>query len=118
MGAVNRILTSAALTSAALALALAPFVAAPPAAAGVTPLAAGTHQSPTCHYVNETDEAAPVRLGPGKEFGKKGELVPSKEPVRATCAAIGRGSEHWVRLKSGEHKGLWVWRDRLQPWSG
>ncbi|MGP4097436.1 hypothetical protein [Nonomuraea sp. KM90] len=117
MGAVNRVLTSA-------ALALTPLAAAPPAPAGATPLAvgtplaAGTQQSPTCHYVNETDEAAPVRMGPGKQFGKKGELAPSKEPVRATCAAIGRGREHWVRLKSGEHKGLWVWRDRLQPWSG
>ncbi|MEV4084264.1 hypothetical protein AB0J43_28780 [Nonomuraea fuscirosea] len=76
------------------------------------------HGSPTCRYVSATDKSAPVRKGPGKKYRKRAELAPSKEPVRATCAARGRGRHHWVRLKEGEHKGLWVWRDRLHPWSG
>lgn len=79
---------------------------------------AGYGRSPTCRYVSATDKSAPVRKGPGKRYRKRAELAPSKEPVRATCAARGRGRDHWVRLKEGEHKGLWVWRDRLHPWSG
>ncbi|PRX70498.1 hypothetical protein B0I32_101586 [Nonomuraea fuscirosea] len=77
-----------------------------------------SHGSPTCRYVSATDKSAPVRKGPGKKYRKRAELAPSKEPVRATCAARGRGRDHWVRLKEGEHEGLWVWRDRLHPWSG
>ncbi|MEV5889178.1 hypothetical protein [Nonomuraea fuscirosea] len=83
------------------------------------PATAGySHGSPTCRYVPATGKAAPVRKGPGKKYRKRAELAPSKEPVRATCAARGRGRDHWVRLKEGEHQGLWVWRDRLHPWSG
>ncbi|MEV0612905.1 hypothetical protein AB0I81_06230 [Nonomuraea sp. NPDC050404] len=75
-------------------------------------------QAPSCRYVNMTDNPAPIRLGPGKKYRKRAELAPSEDPIRATCAARGRGRDHWVQLKSGEHKGLWVWRNRLQTWSG
>ncbi|GAA4956270.1 hypothetical protein HD597_001681 [Nonomuraea thailandensis] len=86
----------------------------------LTPAAAGTitHRSPTCHYVNQTADPAPVRLGPGKKHRKTAELPPSDTPVKATCAARGRGPGHWVRVKDGEQKGRWIWRNRLQAWTG
>ncbi|WP_345560733.1 hypothetical protein [Nonomuraea rosea] len=75
-------------------------------------------QAETCRYVVIADDPAPVRSGPGKKYRARGELPASDDPVKATCAARGRGPEHWVRLKQGDHEGLWVWRDRLQPWGG
>jgi hypothetical protein len=109
------ILTTA-TTLALTTLATAPATATPSSVTFTS--AATTGQGPTCRYINESDDPAPIRLGPGKKYRKQAELAPSQDPVRATCAARGRGPEHWVRLKSGEHKGLWVWRNRLQTWSG
>ncbi|GAA2204879.1 hypothetical protein GCM10009850_005920 [Nonomuraea monospora] len=96
------------------------------AALAITPVTPATataqprlqSQSPTCHYVNQTADAAPIRLGPGKKHRRTAELPPTESPVKTTCAARGRGAEHWVRIKTGDHKGDWIWRNRLQPWSG
>ncbi|MGR6916658.1 hypothetical protein ACU635_20635 [[Actinomadura] parvosata] len=110
MGVARRLLVGAApglLLGAALAV-------IPPTPAG----ADSVSRSLTCRYVNQTDDPAPVRLGPGKKYRKAAELPPSGEPVKATCAARGRGPEHWVRIKDGEQKGRWVWRNRLQAWNG
>ncbi|MGW3347428.1 hypothetical protein ACWDA3_29370 [Nonomuraea rubra] len=100
MGAVTRLLAGA-------ALAITP----------ATPATAAQH-SPTCHYVNQTDDPAPIREGPGKQHRKTAELPPSDDPIKATCAARGRGPDHWVRIKTGDQKGNWIWRDRLQVWTG
>ncbi|TMR07027.1 hypothetical protein ETD86_52145 [Nonomuraea turkmeniaca] len=90
---------------------------------GLGPAAANAAREPspateTCRYVVQADKAVPVRSGPGKKHEERGRLEPSDDPHKATCAARGRGPEHWVRLKSGEFEDLWVWRNRLQPWSG
>ncbi|TDD47398.1 hypothetical protein E1286_17875 [Nonomuraea terrae] len=73
---------------------------------------------PTCQYVVNTDHPVPLRSGPGESYPARARLAPSDEPLTATCAAPGQGAEHWVRLKSGGHKGLWLWRDRVRPWTG
>jgi hypothetical protein len=114
MGAATRLLTGT-------ALAITPLT--PATALAVTPLTPATAEtaarhSPTCHYVNQAEDPAPIRLGPGKKHRKTAELPPSDDPVKATCAARGRGPGHWVRIKSGDHKGHWVWRNRLQVWTG
>ena len=75
-------------------------------------------QAETCRYVVDVANPIPVRSGPGKKYRAVGELGPSKDPIAATCAARGRGPSHWVQLKEGDHEGEWVWRNRLQPWSG
>ncbi|WP_157549550.1 hypothetical protein [Nonomuraea candida] len=111
MGAMIRALAG---LGTAAALTLTTFAVATPAGASATSM----RPDPTCHYVNQSDDPAPIREGPGKKHRKRAELAPTADPVRATCAARGRGPEHWVRLKGGDHKGLWIWRDRLQPWSG
>ncbi|WP_171074512.1 hypothetical protein [Nonomuraea basaltis] len=41
------------------------------------------------------------------------EQQPASSPAEPTA-----GREHWVQLKSGDYKDLWVWRTWLQPWSG
>nr|WP_311132037.1 hypothetical protein [Nonomuraea gerenzanensis]SBO98740.1 hypothetical protein BN4615_P8256 [Nonomuraea gerenzanensis] len=112
MGAATRLLVGAALAVTPLTPAAATPAAATPAAAE-----AG-HRSPTCHYVNQTKDTAPIRLGPGKKHRKAADLPPSGTPIKATCAARGRGPEHWVRIKAGDQKGHWIWRDRLQAWTG
>ncbi|TYB68746.1 hypothetical protein FXF51_09455 [Nonomuraea sp. PA05] len=97
------------------ALAITPMT---PATATAQPQPRSHSQSPTCHYVNQTADPAPIRIGPGKKHRRTAVLPPTETPVKSTCAARGRGADHWVRIKTGDHKGDWIWRNRLQPWSG
>lgn len=93
MGAATHLLTCATLT--------------------LTPATVPAHRSLTCHYVNETDDR-PHQEAP--QASRPTALnAPRPHHLRRQRH---HGPDHWVCLKEGEHKSLWVWRDRLQPWRG
>ncbi|PZG05664.1 hypothetical protein, partial [Nonomuraea aridisoli] len=83
-----------------------------------TALSTDTAHDRTCHYVVDADHAVPLKSDPGGSNPTRAELTPSDAPLAATCAAPGQGAEHWVRLKGGDHEGLWLWRGWLRPWTG